>query len=58
VPRLVRADLFASERVPGVRLRHGILVGVLIAGLILALATLPLAHPWMQQTNPFSGFHG
>jgi hypothetical protein len=48
LPRPVRADLSANDHAPGVGLRHGLLVGALVAGLTLALATFPLAHSWLH----------
>lgn len=56
LPRLVHADLSSTEGAPGVALRHGLLVGTLVAGLTLALATFPLAHPWVHWAQAFEGF--
>lgn len=56
LPRLVHADLSATEGVPGMALRHGLLVGTLVAGLTLALATFSLAEPWIHWAQAFEGF--
>jgi hypothetical protein len=56
LPRLLRPDLSAGNRRRGVELRRGLVVGTLIAGVTLALATLPLAHPWVQWAHSVSSF--
>jgi hypothetical protein len=45
LPGLVRADLARS--LPGARLRQLVVAGAIVAGLIVAVATLPLAHDWV-----------
>jgi hypothetical protein len=44
LPGLVAADFAREERLPGGAARRWLLAGSLVAGLTLALATLPLAH--------------
>jgi hypothetical protein len=48
VPRLAAADWREDEPLPGSSLRRWLLAGALVAGLILALATVHLAGPWHQ----------
>lgn len=48
VPALASADWRSSERLPGSALRRWLLCCALVAGLTLALATLPLARPWLS----------
>ena len=48
VPRLAAADWREEEPLPGSSLRRWLLAGALVAGLILALATVHLAGPWHQ----------
>jgi hypothetical protein len=45
-PRLATADWRSGERLPGASVRAWLLVGTLVAGLILALATVHLAGAW------------
>ena len=54
VPRLAAADWRRDERLPGSSLRRWLLAAALVAGLILALATVHLAGPWHQ----FAGLDG
>lgn len=54
VPRLAAADWRGDERLPGSSLRRWLLAAALVAGLILALATVHLAGPWHQ----FAGLDG
>jgi hypothetical protein len=56
LPRLALADLSANDAAPGAALRQGLVVGALVAGLILALATLPLAYPWVHRAYAFRNF--
>jgi hypothetical protein len=56
LPRLVLADSSSASGSPGAALRHGILLGSIVAGVMLALATLPLEHPWIQWAHAFPGF--
>jgi hypothetical protein len=44
VPGLARADL--DRALPGARLRQSLIAGVIVAGLIIAIAGLPAAHGW------------
>ena len=54
VPRLASADWRRGSAVPGSSLRRWLLAGSLVAGLILAVATVHLAGPW----HHFVGFDG
>ncbi len=44
VPGLARADL--GRPLPGARMRHFLVAGAIVAGLIIAAAGLPAAHAW------------
>lgn len=46
LPRLAGPDWSARPRLGGARMRRVLLVGSLVAGVVLAAATLPLAGPW------------
>lgn len=46
VPRLAAADWRRDARVAGAGWRRGLLAAALVAGLVLALTTVQLAHPW------------
>jgi hypothetical protein len=46
IPRLASADWRRREILPGSSLRRWLLAGSLVAGLILAIATVHLAGPW------------
>ena len=46
VPRLASADWRGHDRLAGSAVRRWLLAGSLVAGLILALATVHLAGPW------------
>jgi hypothetical protein len=48
VPRLASADWRRHDALPGSSLRRWLLAGSLVAGLILAVATVHLAGPWHQ----------
>jgi len=48
VPRLAAADWRGEEPLSGSSLRRWLLAGSLVAGLILAVATVHLAGPWHQ----------
>jgi hypothetical protein len=54
LPRLVTADWKPAERLPGASLRAWIVVGTLVAGAVLAVATVHLAAPW----HSFHSFDG
>jgi hypothetical protein len=54
VPRLVTADWKRTERLPGASLRAWLIVAALVAGVILAVATVHLAVPW----HSFRSFDG
>lgn len=46
LPRLVAVDWFRGDTLGGRRLRQYLLAGALVAGLVVAIATIPLAHDW------------
>jgi hypothetical protein len=48
VPGLVAADLGRDSGTPGAALRAGIVAFALLAGLVVALAVLPSAGPWLH----------
>lgn len=51
LPRLIRADSGDESREPGVPLRRFAVAAALVAGATLAIATLPLASPWLHWTH-------
>jgi hypothetical protein len=53
VPGLVAADWGRRRGTPGTAVRYGIVALALVAGLIIAVAALPAAHPWLH----WSGGH-
>jgi hypothetical protein len=55
LPRLISADWRPRERAPGSWLRATVVAGALVAGAIVALATLPLIHPWVHWAGSFHG---
>ena len=58
LPRLVSADWRPRERAPGSWLRATVVAGALVAGAIVAVATLPLIHPWVHWVQSFHGGDG
>ena len=48
VPRLVAADWGRDSGRPGAALRTGVVALALLVGLVVALAVLPSAGPWLQ----------
>lgn len=44
LPALVRSDV--RSELPGARLRHHLIVGAIVLGLIFGIAGLPAAHDW------------
>lgn len=48
LPTVATADLRRATRIPGTRLRAGLLAAVLIGGIALAVLTLPLATSWVR----------
>jgi hypothetical protein len=46
LPQLVAFDWWRPDRLGGRRLRQYLLAGVLVAGLVVAIAAFPLAHHW------------
>jgi len=51
LPRLIGADLTGASRASGAAVRRYVLAGTLVAGATLAIATLPLARPWLHRTH-------
>lgn len=48
LPQLVRVDFTRVSRTAGGSLRRLVVAGALVAGLTLAIAIFPLAHPWLN----------
>lgn len=48
LPTLVSADWRTATRLPSARIRLGTVAVALVAGVVLAAATLHLAHPWLD----------
>jgi hypothetical protein len=46
IPRLTAADLHGGEGTSGSELRIAVVAGVVVAGAILAVFTIPLIGPW------------
>jgi len=57
LPQLVRADFTRVARGSGVSLRQLLVAGALVAGVTLAIATLPLARPWLHWIGVDHGHH-
>lgn len=57
VLQLVRADLSSGARGPGRALRQLLIAVALVAGVTLAVATLPLARPWLHRMRVEHGRH-
>jgi hypothetical protein len=57
LPRLGRADFTRVARGSGVALRQLLVAGALVVGVTLALATLPLARPWLHWNPVDHGHH-
>jgi len=51
VPRLVGADWRRATRLPSARLRLGLIAASLVAGAVVASATLSLARPWLAWSH-------
>ena len=51
LPRLVGADLSDASRASGASVRRVVLAAALVAGATLAIATLPLARPWLHRSH-------
>jgi hypothetical protein len=56
LPRLVAVDWWRSDRLGGRRARRLLLAGSLVAGLAVAVATIPLADHWQDKTTRVVGF--
>jgi hypothetical protein len=52
---LVGGDCGRGRGTPGMGLRYGMVAFALVAGLILALAFLPAAHPWLHWSGGGDG---
>jgi hypothetical protein len=50
IPRVLAREW--RERLPGRRLRYGVVAGALALGLVVALATLPFTDHWRDQNLP------
>ena len=57
LPQLVRTDFTRMSRSTGGALRRLLVAGALVAGLTLAIATFPLAHPWLNWSRMDQGRH-
>ncbi len=55
LPRLVALDWWRRDGLGGRRIRRFVLAGTLVAGLITAVATIPLADHWQDQTTRLAG---
>jgi hypothetical protein len=55
IPLLTAPDLRGGEGVAGSRLRLVVLAGAIVAGAILAVATVPLIGPWTHWAGSFHG---
>ncbi len=55
LPPLARLDWSRSDRLGGRRLRQYLLAGVVVAGLVAAIAAFPLAHHWHQPFERVGG---
>jgi hypothetical protein len=56
LPRLVVIDWWRGDRLGGRRARQFLLAGSLVAGLIVGIATIPLADHWQDKTTRVVGF--
>jgi hypothetical protein len=56
LPRLVAMDWWDGDGLGGRRIRQFVLAGALAAGLVAAVATIPLADHWQDQTTNVIGF--
>lgn len=54
--RLVALDWWHSDGVGGRRVRQFVLAGAIVAGLVAAVATIPLAEHWQDRTTNVIGF--
>jgi hypothetical protein len=51
VPALVAADWGRETRADGAGLRTGLIAFALVIGLVVAIAALPAAHPWLHHMH-------
>jgi len=55
LPPLLRADFGGASRGSGVPVRRFVVAAALVAGATLAIATLPLARPWLHRSHREEG---
>jgi hypothetical protein len=55
LPRLVALDWWRGDGASGRRLRQLVLAGTLVSGLVVAVASIPLADHWQDQTTSVVG---
>ena len=55
LPRLVAVDWWRGDGLSGRRLRQAVVAGALVAGLVAAVAAVPLADHWQDQTTGVVG---
>ena len=55
LPRLVAPDWWRGDGASGRRLRQLVLAGALVTGLVVAVASIPLADHWQDQTTSVVG---
>jgi len=55
LPPLLVGDWWRADRLAGRRVRRYLLTTVVVAGLVVAVAAVPLAHGWHQPFERFSG---
>jgi hypothetical protein len=58
LPRLVAGDWWRRDGLSGRRLRQSVLAAALVAGLVTACLTIPLADHWQDRTTNVVGFDG
>ena len=56
LPRLIAFDWWRGDGLAGRRVRQFVLAGVLAAGLVVAVASIPLADHWQDRTTNVIGF--
>ena len=56
LPRLVVVDWWRGDASTGRRVRRLVLAASLVAGLVTAVAAIPLADHWQDQTTSIAGF--
>ncbi|HEX4527704.1 MAG TPA: hypothetical protein VH108_13290 [Gaiellaceae bacterium] len=58
LPRLVAVDWWRGDKPAGRRARQFVVAASLVAGLITAMAAIPLVDHWQDQTTSVVGFDG